>query len=97
MHLKGLEQLTLTTDHTVIRTGIRSTGDHASWCEVSTNGTAFQPAATNSPLRTTVEIVDGATPVTLPLSQGHFRVTVPPALLSDDTDALRIEWIDFWR
>lgn len=101
LQLKGLEELRFAYDGATVVASVASYGTN----EVRENlsrevgDSATQSLSPGSPYWLSVTIVSTATTTgsQVPLADGYFEVTVPPAFLQGNHRAFRIAWVDFYR
>lgn len=92
LHLKGLEQLQITTDDQVIIANIPSSG----------NGDAVQSAAATSNDATQVQSISANNPFWLTITKvddgdAYFAVDLPSTLFKQDIQNMTLKWVDFYR
>jgi hypothetical protein len=94
--LKGLENFVLTFGQERVEISIPTTGAPTP-IAASRRGASTEdvPLFPDNPLWMPVRII--ASGQTIPLSDGHFEIQAPRALLESDTRLFGIEWIDFYR
>ena len=92
LHLRGLEQLTLTlSDHTV-QASVSSHGDNAVRESLVTADGVETPISPDSPFW--IEIVASDLDDGMP---AFFDVELPAGLVNSDNSMFRLKWIDFYR
>ncbi|MDP7398678.1 MAG: hypothetical protein QF541_17555 [Lentisphaeria bacterium] len=100
LHLRGLESLQLGNGTSSIDLSISSSPPHRQLCEVAhTPGERRQTVDDESPFWMQVQIEQTENPdlPKIPLADGYFEVTLPPALLNGNPESLSVRWIDFYR
>lgn len=83
LHLKGLEEFKLTW------------GDRAVTVNYPSSGGQLATPDPADPLAMPVAI-EAADP-TIPLADGYFVLTAPPAFIQDAPERFTVQWIDFYR
>jgi hypothetical protein len=97
LHLKGLEQFTLTYGAVIIDVAVASDGSDQARQTLIRDGVE-QPLTPDSPYWMPVEVTttpDGASKEGL--SEKTYRLSAPPDLLTTQPPAFTINWIDFFR
>jgi len=92
LHLRGLEQMTIAYNDTVVSLSVPSGGDRPVLQGVTVDGDEM-PVTPQSPHWmdvTRVESEAGA-------AGGYFQVTAPQAFFAAAATEFRITWIDFYR
>jgi hypothetical protein len=96
LHLKGLENLKVTTGKVKIEAAVSSQdGQVRLWKDSREE----EPLDSKSPYWTEIRIVgkDGKPVTTIPLEDGYFEIQLPNALFEDNPKSVTINWIDFYR
>ncbi len=93
-HLKGLEELRWSWGDTTLIAHV-SSNDGGVREEVIQNGGQPVPVDSTSPYWAPVAI-EGSNPK-IPLQDGFFAVTAPPAFLQAAPQRFSLQWIDFYR
>jgi hypothetical protein len=85
LHLRGLEQCTLSQGATTLGLSVASTADHTIRRWVTHDHTELPVTASD--------------PRWLPLRMGDdvYVIDVPQVILTGDTPALTVQWVDFFR
>ena len=91
LHLKGLEQLQITTDDQVIIANIPSSGngDAVQSAAASNDATQVQSISANNPLWLTITKVDDG--------DAYYAVNLPSTLFKQDIQNMTLKWVDFYR
>ena len=97
LHLKGLEQLRLTSAQDQISASV-SGGDtiHVDHQAILSSGTE-SPLSPDHPLWMEIEIVSGQAEKKIPLEAGYFEVVIPQQFIRNAGKTFEVEWIDFYR
>lgn len=97
LHLKGLEQFTLTYGAVIIDVAVTSDGSQQARQTLIQEG-AEQPLTPDSPYWMPVEVTTASDDAAKGgLSEKTYRLSAPPDLLSTQPPAFTINWIDFFR
>jgi hypothetical protein len=97
LHLRGLEQFTLTYGAVIIDVAVASDGSDQARQTLIRDGVE-QPLTPDSPYWMPVEVM--TTPAGASkegLSEKTYRLSAPPDLLTTQPPAFTINWIDFFR
>jgi len=94
LHVKGLESLRVSAGAVELEGSVPSTGDHrTSW--VLHAGAEEKRLDAASPYWADIRLV--AAKPRVPLEDGYFQLTLPPAILEGNPAELHLAWIDFYR
>lgn len=96
LHLKGLEQFTLTYGAVIIDVAVANDGSNQSRQTLIQDG-AEQPLAPDSPYWMPVEVTTAPGSSDKGLPERTYRLSAPPDLLTTQPPAFTINWIDFFR
>jgi len=97
LHLRGLEQLRLSYEQTVITAAVSSGDSNSIDQSVALPDGSAHPIAAGSPLWLDIRIISAQQPPAIPLQQGYFEVRLPPGLLHEQRRSFALRWIDFYR
>ena len=100
LHLAGLEEFRLTSGDLVELVSVASSPPHTVREAVRDGVDApEEPITPASPFWLDVQIMssDAAGDPAIPLQDGYFEITVPPAVLERSGGTLVVNWIDFYR
>ncbi|MCE9552719.1 MAG: hypothetical protein K8T91_04985 [Planctomycetes bacterium] len=94
MHLKGLESFEATSGAVTLLVSVPSTGEPVPHVSLRRGGveTALDKS---SPYWNNVRIVGG--PAKIPLTDGHFEITLQAKLLEGNPPSIQLRWVDFYR
>lgn len=95
-HLKGLEQLRLTSAEDEISASVSSTQAASVDTQTLLSSGTEAPLSPGDPLWMDIKIVS-ETGKKIPLEEGYFEVTVPQEFIRNAGTTFEIEWIDFYR
>ena len=96
LHLKGLEELRLTSAQTSIAASV-SNSDSSDIHQRIIAASSDSPLLPSHPLWMKIEIVTEQAEKKIPLEEGYFEVTVPEEFIRKAGNSFEIEWIDFYR
>jgi hypothetical protein len=96
LHLKGLEELRLTSAQTSIAASV-SNSDPSEVHQRIAAASSDTPLLPGQPLWMEIRIVSEQAVKTLPLEEGYFEITVPKEFIRKAGTSFEIEWIDFHR
>jgi len=98
LRLSGLESLVVGNARTQLAASVSSQGDGAVRLRLMTDGPE-QPLDSSSQYWMDIRSYDAeGKPARPPLGKsGYFEMTIPKALLDDDSRTLEVRWIDFYR
>ena len=96
LHLKGLEELRLTSTQNRISASIPSGEGLNSAHQTHLLSATETPLLPGHPLWMKIEIVS-ETEKKIPLEEGYFEVTLPQEFIRNAGKMFEIEWIDFYR
>jgi hypothetical protein len=97
LRLKGLEELRLSYDRTVITARV-SSGDSRNVVQsLDPPGGDERPITPDSPHWMEVKIVSDKAAPRIPLDDGYFEITLPKDVLGKGRRSFSIRWIDFYR
>ncbi|MEZ6057948.1 MAG: hypothetical protein R3C01_14715 [Planctomycetaceae bacterium] len=98
IHLKGLENLKITTDKVTLEASVSSQTPqpHA---RVWLSGNEEEPLDATSPYAMPLRLVgkDGKPANRIPLDEGYIEASLPYALFDGNPESMTISWIDFYR
>ena len=96
MHLKGLENLSITNSKLTLHTSISSSdGKQRLWKDKEEHVTLDS----KSPFWFEVKILgqEHKPAPTIPLQSGYFEMQLPKVLFEDNPKSITVNWIDFYR
>jgi len=96
LHLKGLEELRLTSSQTSIEVSV-SNSDPSDIHQRIIAASSDTPLLPDHPLWMKVEIVSPQAEKKIPLEEGYFEVTVPKEFIQKAGNSFEIQWTDFFR
>ena len=96
LHLKGLEELRLTSTQTSISASV-SNSDASDIHERIIAASSDSPLLPGHPLWMKIEVVSSQAEKKIPLEEGYFEITVSKEFLRKAGNSFEIEWIDFYR
>lgn len=97
LHLKGLEELRLVSNQTIIVASASSSEAFKVANQnviTSVNEYSITPI---DPLWVEIEVVSDQTIKKIPLEEGYFEITVPKEFIQASGNSFEIQWIDFYR
>jgi hypothetical protein len=97
LHLRALEELRLSSGQRTSIISLSSGPGHAVTQSLVGPDGAERALDPSSPDWLPVKVISPVADPTFPLSDGHFVVILPPAMLSEGERALSMQWIDFFR
>jgi hypothetical protein len=96
LHLRGLEELQLTSDQTSIAASV-SNSDPTDIRQRILAASSDTPLLPDQPLWMKVKIVSEQPVNALPMEEGYFEVTIPKEFIQKAGTSFEIAWIDFHR
>jgi len=96
LHLRGLEELRLTSAQTSITASV-SNSDPSEIRQRVLAASSDTPLTPGHPLWMEIEIVPEQAEKKIPLEEGYFEVTLPQEFIQKAGSSFEIEWIDFYR
>lgn len=98
LRLSGLESLVVGNANTKLAASVSSQGDGVVRVRLMSDGPE-QPLDRSSPYWMEIRAFNAeGKPSCPPLEKGgFFEITIPKALLDDDSRTLEVQWIDFYR
>lgn len=96
LQLKGLENFRIGHEKGSLHAAVSSgDGTVRQWKDAKED----VPLQAGDPLRMTIRLVgaDGKPARSIPLKNGYFEVTLPPAFFRDAPPTCTLDWIDFYR
>ncbi|HEX4999548.1 MAG TPA: hypothetical protein VFY29_15075 [Terriglobia bacterium] len=99
LNLRGLESLRITSGKVTLGLSVSSLSGAERRLSLTRDGGKEEEIGRSSEYWTDIRAFDerGKPIVSLPPSGGWFELEVPVAILRNDTPALTLEWIDFYR
>jgi hypothetical protein len=97
LHLKGLEEFQLSHEQTRIVASLSSGASQHISQRLSSPAENERPITAASPYWLSIQIVSAQAVPRIPLTDGHFEITLPKNFLRDGQRAFSIRWIDFYR
>lgn len=96
LHLRGLEELRLTSAQTSIAASV-SNSDPSEVRQRILAASSDTPLTPGHPLWMEIEIVPEQPEKKIPLEEGYFEVTLPQEFIQKAGNSFEIAWIDFYR
>jgi hypothetical protein len=96
LHLKGLEELRLTSAQTSIAASV-SNSNPADIHQRIIAASSDSPLLPDHPLWMNVEIISPQAEKNIPLEEGYFEVTMPTEFIQKAGNSFEIQWTDFFR
>lgn len=97
LHLKGLEQIRLTSAQDQIAASVSSSEAAPAENQTLLSSGAETPLLPGHPLWMPIAIVANQAEKKIPLEEGYFEITVPQEFIRNAGTTFEIEWIDFYR
>jgi len=96
LHLKGLEELRLTSSQTSIEASV-SNSDPSDIHQRIIAASSDSPLLPDHPMWMKIEIVTEQAEKKIPLEEGYFEITVPKEFILKAGNSFEIQWTDFFR
>jgi hypothetical protein len=99
LRLRGLERLQTSNGTVTLVASVASNAEHATTLALAQSDQTEVRIERGSPYWTEIRILDAHDRPTrdLPLKDGVFEVTLPPAFFASNPPGLSLDWIDFYR